>query len=675
MKKKKGNKRKKKKEGEEEIRPTKHEKIGNINNYSEQIAKEIINKIISLSFTNHFMNRMNKKIDNYYIKYILGEINNLVEIVHINHDMDINIPLDLENKSFKVEPTKELKERRIQEKKIYNKNNNINENNNNNNEIITKKTFTEEFDQEKLNKRDILYNVKIPNNNFWETISEPKSFSFERTSTYQNVIKQQKIKIPKKIIENKESSKQIRKYKSKYTSYIIPKKTLDFNKLIKKSTIRIMDDFPSEKIPDDVLGLRKEEEDIKNLRKVFLEEIEKKNMEEKMEREKKRLEEIAKKNMEKELKEKEKQKDKDKGITPDSFIKDFILISTNQKEIKGGLPISFIEEEQKKLTEKAKKNIEYNYIPKIKTERELFKQRKTMQKIFVRKFVLPSLNIKEEEDDEGDGVIIPAGVNFDLMQPEIGVVIQEDEKIKSGGVNYYEKYNRFSLNDYNKTMSNILERNIPNFKNIDTNNFSTVKLTGNNINNNTVTAFNKNKIGIELNKKQDLLDENKNAFGKTFMNKLSNFRKKFIYKSNSEICLSNNYDNKLFMEVLSTESQKNNNLLGFSYRDKRNKKFDSFLSTKYISPIPSNLLSTYNNTIIRNYQNTSRDRFNKYKIMDTFNKNIVDKNYKFNEILYQKINTYSKKDNLPKIQNSKSPIINQGRRTKNSFLRTRKKEK
>ena len=35
---------------------------------------------------------------------------------------------------------------------------------------------------------------------------------------------------------------------------------------------------------------------------------EKKNMEEKMEREKKRLEEIAKKNMEKELKEKEKQK-------------------------------------------------------------------------------------------------------------------------------------------------------------------------------------------------------------------------------------------------------------------------------------------------------------------------------------------------------------------------------
>ena len=69
-----------------------------------------------------------------------------------------------------------------------------------------------------------------------------------------------------------------------------------------------------------------------------MEEIEKKDQEKKMEREKKRLEEIAKKNMEKEQKEKGKQKDKDKGISPDSFMKDFILISTNQKEIKGGLP-------------------------------------------------------------------------------------------------------------------------------------------------------------------------------------------------------------------------------------------------------------------------------------------------------------------------------------------------
>ena len=46
--KKKSNKRKTKKFDEEEIQPSKHEKVGNVNCYSEQIVKEIIN-IISIN--------------------------------------------------------------------------------------------------------------------------------------------------------------------------------------------------------------------------------------------------------------------------------------------------------------------------------------------------------------------------------------------------------------------------------------------------------------------------------------------------------------------------------------------------------------------------------------------------------------------------------------------------
>ena len=68
-------------------------------------------------------------------------------------------------------------------------------------------------------------------------------------------------------------------------------------------------------------------------------------MEEKIRKEKKRMEEIAKK-MEKEKKEKNKKNSKEKGISPDTFIKDFILISSTQKEIKGGMPKSFIEIEK-----------------------------------------------------------------------------------------------------------------------------------------------------------------------------------------------------------------------------------------------------------------------------------------------------------------------------------------
>ena len=56
-------------------------------------------------------------------------------------------------------------------------------------------------------------------------------------------------------------------------------------------------------------------------------------------------------------------KKKKKKIKKIQKKKEFLLIhllSSTQKEIKGGMPKSFIEIEKKKLTEKAKKNIEYN---------------------------------------------------------------------------------------------------------------------------------------------------------------------------------------------------------------------------------------------------------------------------------------------------------------------------
>ena len=44
----------------------------------------------------------------------------------------------------------------------------------------------------------------------------------------------------------------------------------------------------------------------------------------------------------------------------------------------------------------------------------------------------------------------------------------------------------------------------------------------------------------------------KKLFRNTFMNKLSNLKKKFLYKSRSEIVMSNNYNNKALIEALSS---------------------------------------------------------------------------------------------------------------------------
>ena len=52
----------------------------------------------------------------------------------------------------------------------------------------------------------------------------------------------------------------------------------------------------------------------------------------------------------------------------------------------------------------------------------------------------------------------PSGDNFSMIQPEIGVVIKNDQlnKAKDGGRNFREKFKRFSLNDYDKLIKTIL---------------------------------------------------------------------------------------------------------------------------------------------------------------------------------------------------------------------------
>ena len=64
--KKKGKKKKKKKQennnnNENEIAPQRHEREGNLNYYSEEIAKNIIEKIISLAISSDFSQNVDKK--------------------------------------------------------------------------------------------------------------------------------------------------------------------------------------------------------------------------------------------------------------------------------------------------------------------------------------------------------------------------------------------------------------------------------------------------------------------------------------------------------------------------------------------------------------------------------------------------------------------------------------
>ena len=57
------------------------------------------------------------------------------------------------------------------------------------------------------------------------------------------------------------------------------------------------------------------------------------------------------------------------------------------------------------------------------------------------------------------GPIHPSGSCFDIITPEVGVSITENTKIKSGGKDFYSKYKKYTVDNYNKQLKDTLMNN------------------------------------------------------------------------------------------------------------------------------------------------------------------------------------------------------------------------
>ena len=77
------------------ITPGKHERIGNLNLYSEEIVKELIDKLISLTMTKLFREKVESKISDFCFEGVIRALNLTISISNIEHDID-NI-YDVEN--------------------------------------------------------------------------------------------------------------------------------------------------------------------------------------------------------------------------------------------------------------------------------------------------------------------------------------------------------------------------------------------------------------------------------------------------------------------------------------------------------------------------------------------------------------------------------------------------
>ena len=673
-----GGKKRKKKEELDRISqnnliiPRKHDRVGNLNYYSEEIAKKIIDKLISLAVNKVYLKKVEEKMPKYYLRHFIKSTNNFIELCNINHDID-----DM-----------------FSNKKIDNNLTFSNHSINNKNNDIINNTFNEKRDVYKIDKKitKIQYSIKILNKNFWGDIPEPKAYAVDRTCNNKNILKNE----PKRKQKENNKKKLTDRKSNSYLKHSSSKKTLftlfhskkfnnnnndKNNETIKKKYTLI--EFPSENIPDDQFSKQIETKEIKDLRKSFIEEMNKKKMEKEQEKKRRKIREFEIKKVKNDKKQKKKGNLMSiKEINPDSLIKEFNPVLSNQKEIKSGSSLTNLQKEKMKMELEAGKNIEYN---KSKTKE------KENKKDTIKKIILKDI-LKEIKKEEISGRLRPSGSNFAIMSPSVGVRIKENLNIKSGGHNFYEKFKRFSINDFNKTLQNEIKN-----KKFKYNDYITSTTGMSNLSLIREGKENQSNYNDLYNNTEEVNERN---FRKTFSNRLNakDFRKKNILKSKSEITLTNNTsknnnNTNILKEVLtSREIDERNNfkkIFYSNYLNINNNDFDNYLDKtnyinnyklldrKIVSPIPTTRINDNQSIYFNNILNKGKNVHNKkaYKLMDSFNKKIVIGEY--NDKMFG-IEDEKNKNGilLPKIyfKKNKSEFKNQFYRTKNYFYRTRKRK-
>ena len=711
---KKKNKKKKKKKQIEEIKPQNHEKLGNLNFYSEETTKDIIEKIISLTISSNFARNAEKKFTDFCFESMKRTFNSIIQICNIDRDKD---DFDIDNIDIN-EYIKTNKSDKDIKRYIVKKHNNALELRNDNAErnITQIARIAKNFQtynnikltkkEECLNKSIIIkkneflkkdkkyqYSNDIEKKNFWGEISCPQITDIDRTSykfnSYIPIKEELRKKLSSNISPNKSPRKKRESRLTKKPSFIYKnfasklsqkltfvraiKENNNENFYIKKSSPRVqvleMPSYPLKNIEQ-----RKESDEILNLRKEKMEMIIQKQKEYK----KLQLEKLQSK---KEEAENAKKKMKGKytfdgegklivvnEIKQDHLFKEFWPITSKQKEVKGGKSLDFYKKETIKMENNAKKNIIYN------DEEEnanvyssfLFKSRLTEPFFNFGEFnknnsVNSQLKYKRKlnnsffDNFNKKQKVEPSGSNFNLINPSIGVKVTERKAVKSGGLDYFKEFKKYSIDEFNKTLqdtfewtkykpkdkshtggfksstpSNELTRLRKSILSKINSNFHTNDISNNELNS-IIKTNNNNYKKIKRNLKIKNREKN---FGKTFSDgfNCNEEKRTNLIKSTSEIILTD----KKFI-----------NLKELLFHDDKDK-------NKFIKNIPDNInrkikenMNIFNQNVILN--SLRKKEFKKiFSDVDKLNKDLISGNVT-NDKLY-----FNNRAILPKISNRKN---------------------
>ena len=470
-------------------------------NEANIIVNDIIEKIISLSITTNIKIKIEKQIPSSCFDFLRNAIDSYLSLNFIFHDKEeINSLNSFEQKK------EEIIDGIIPILK--------NENENEKNEISITQT-------EPSFEEQIFYNNNLNGNNNWDLMDEPLSNNYDRYATtlvkFKEIDKEKNYKISKKEIleeideenenntlnENEKNMVENRTRNEKEgtlgktikLSNIYKEDLNNNNKNKKRNLNEIMSQFSYHDLDNDN-DIYKEPENInyEKLRK----ELEKKENEQ---IEEKKNQKNAKREVENKMKlavEKNRQYagkkitvDSNgeivfiKGIKLDKLNKDFILMKTGTKLIKD----EENENEKNKSKKKKKKFNSSNTIDAInniniekKEEKEKILEKNTNENNIVeenniektalkgRNQKLPKIKGNKTKNQEEiyklkllkrieEGPIVLSGSNFDIMNMEVGVSIKEKEKFKSGGKDFYHKFNKYSMDNYNKQLKDTLHIN------------------------------------------------------------------------------------------------------------------------------------------------------------------------------------------------------------------------
>ena len=675
-----------------DIKPQRHKRTDNLNYYSEEIAKEIIDKIISLTFTKLFSKKLEGNVTNYCIDIIDKTMNNFLQLSFINYDKDDLYYSDDLIKKKKYCNTDEKKFKYKIHNKINSKKkllaeldlNNINNELRDEMAIRNKKIsdyLNHSFEKPKINyiksPKVLFYDTKKNNDNFWGFIEQPKSNFYHRMQSKSNQINQK----AKSYNEINESEEHNTKRKSRFmtfrklTSLFFKKKssitTIQENPL-KARIYKIIKMISLRNVEENKIMKPKESEEIIELRKQKNEEL-LKIKEENLKKLRTKDKKISKKktfninNIKINFVDKEKDrifKDKNKYIETQlkkgNFTTDFngnivIINEINPENLAKDLPsllTKFKDIGKEKTSESQKTNINSEIITKNISNKT--KRRGSLLDMKYKNVSMPEyLKYRIE----------PSGSNFDLIQPEIGVTVSEKMKTKSGGKKFFEKYHKFSMKDFNMTLKETLENERQDIKE---------KMLENLNKTNDLKSLSliQEKIIPNINNNNYTINKESNTFEKTFNNEIEIKsysskkieKNKAINKSQSEILLKGKK-----YSLLGDLFEHDNSDIRLNNLEKRIK--DDFINGKI------NQKNLFLNKI-KGLKNSNNYRIsNTHRLIDKFNHNIISGN-KNNSGIDNYIGLKNNV-NLPLIpfkRNASQNSMNKYSNSTSNFYRTRTKK-